>query len=249
MRVTGSRSIRTGWIRGGVLVAVTAMLAACGVKVGAGNISTGVPLAEFDLDGTPPTGVALAGADTVLVTTGATFSVRAEGPATATERLRFNRTGDTLAIGREGDGPRGGPAAIVRVTLPNIRSLALSGSGDLSSDALSGEAELRLSGSGNLSAPQVTASRLKVALAGSGDIAAGGTAETLELGIAGSGSANMARLQVGAAEVRVSGSGDAAFASNGKVSGAIAGSGDVQVRGTAQCDVRRAGSGNLTCTP
>lgn len=244
MRVTG-RILGTG----GMAVLASLALTACGSGSGHDGFTDGVPLAELDLTGSAPTGVALGTADNVIVTTGPAFTVRVEGPALATERLRFERDGTSLEIGRDREADGNGPKATVRVTLPAVHTLALGGSGDLTSDTLTGEAELALAGSGNLTVRRVAASELQVALAGSGGITAAGTAESLDLAILGSGSADMAGLRVGGAEVAVGGSGSAAFASDGKVEAAIAGSGNVRVRGTATCEVKRAGSGNLTCTP
>lgn len=244
MRVRGK-----DWLRGGTVALLSMALAACGSTWSGGGLANGVPLDELDLGGTPPTAVGLGGPDNVIVTTGPAFTVRAEGPAATTDRLRFAREGGSLEIGRAPDADGGGPPATVHVTLPAIHALALSGSGDLSSDSLTGEARLSLSGSGNLATRQVAASQLRVSVAGSGNVAASGRAEALNLSIAGSGSVAMPGLEVADAKVSISGSGDAAFASNGTVSASIAGSGDVRVRGSATCTQSHAGSGRLTCTP
>jgi hypothetical protein len=211
----------------------------------------GVPLAELDLDAGPPEGVALAGPDTVSITSGEQFTVTAEGQAA--DKLRFKLENGTLTVAREGNDWFGGNnnenAATVRITMPAPQRLSMAGSGHMTSEALANEAELSIAGSGTLETPNVAAQSLKVSIAGSGAYRAGGRADTLELSLAGSGNGDMSGLKVTRAQVNIAGSGDAVFASDGEVEANVMGSGTVTVRGSARCKITAIGSGSLICEP
>ena len=223
------------------------LLGACGINSHNYGGSNGVPLAELDRSGPPPTAVRLGGSDRVIVTTGAPFDIAVSGDQEAVDSLRFELEDRSLGIGRKA-GPSNG-SAVVRITTPSVDRLALGGSGMLEADRLSGDTAVDIAGSGMVRVRRIDGERLAVSIAGSGDLDATGNVRELELKIAGSGDAAMSGLRTGRASVSVSGSGDAVFASDGDVSASIAGSGDVRVIGNARCSVSRAGSGDVTCGP
>ena len=88
---------------------VFAMAAAFAATGCDGNITVngtkGVPLSELDLTGTPPTGIILAGPDSVVVTTGDTLAIDVTGDPAAVEALRFSIEDNTLGIMRVKDTP------------------------------------------------------------------------------------------------------------------------------------------------
>ena len=57
------------------------------------NGDEGVPLAELDLSGDPPTEVASFGPDTVDVRTGESLAIEVEGSSGAKDRMLFVRDG------------------------------------------------------------------------------------------------------------------------------------------------------------
>lgn len=207
----------------------------------------GVPLAELDMAGDPPTGVALASSDSVTITAGDEFAIDVEGSDTARDRMRFALEDGTLGIHRSEDSWSDDDSADVSITMPAPGSLVLAGSGTIRTDAVSADPEIVIAGSGEVIANGVAANRLEVTIAGSGTLRASGTAEELELAVAGSGSGDLDRLVVGDAEVTVAGSGDTAFASDGTVDATIMGSGEIRVSGSARCTVSSMGSGRLIC--
>lgn len=232
-----------------VALAAAAGLAACdGVNVTV-NGEEGVPLSELDMSGDPPTGVALGGPDAVVITTGDAFTIDVDGPAEATERLRFALSDGMLAIGRENGTWSDNDIATVLVTMPSVSTLALGGSGSITADAMAGEADIAVGGSGKVTVTNVETEILEVVIGGSGSAEVAGTSDRLEIAIGGSGSADMADLQVERAEVNIGGSGDAAFSSDGRVEANIAGSGTVRVYGSASCEANTIGSGELICEP
>lgn len=224
-------------------------LSACDMDVQwDGGDFDGVPLAELDLGGEPPSGLTLGGGDTLVITTGDTFAIEVEGSDAARERMRFERDGDTLSIARESRSWDDSDVATVNITMPPPSSLVIGGSGRVIAEDLAGdEVNIVIGGSGNVSVEEVDAGDLEIMIGGSGDITAGGTADRLDLTIGGNGNADMRRLQVGDADITIGGSGDASFASDGNVSATIGGSGRVRVRGSATCTVNAFGSGELIC--
>lgn len=232
-----------------IAFAAAAGLAACdGVDINVNGDFEGVPLAELDMSGDPPEGVALAGPDTVVITSGDEFRIDVEGSDTARDRMRFQLDDDMLIIGREQGSWRDNDVATVNVTMPTPSSLVIGGSGELIADGLAGdEATIVIGGSGEATVSDIDAGELSVVVGGSGEVSGSGRADSLELVIGGSGSANLDEVEVGNAQVNIGGSGSARFASDGEVEANIAGSGVVRVRGSANCTANTLGSGSLEC--
>lgn len=212
------------------------------------NGDKGVPLAELDTSGAPPTSLVLAGPDTVVVTDGENLKIDVEGDAEAVETLRFTLDDETLGVMRDKDSRGIDGRATVRVTMPSPKSIMLAGSGGIAAQSLAGKADVTIAGSGRVDVAHITADSLDVNVMGSGTFTAAGTAESLDLNVAGSGSSDMSGLKVERADINIAGSGDGSFASDGKVEANIMGSGTINVIGRATCSVHAMGSGKLRCT-
>lgn len=225
--------------------ALIAPLAACDGQMEI-NGQKGVPLAEVELTGTPPIEVVLASGDTVIVSDGNTFTIKAEGPGA--ESLRFVRDERTIGITRE-EGFSGKEAATIRITMPPPEELVIAGSGTIQAQSLAKDAEISIGGSGVIAFARAAAEKLAINIGGSGTVRGAGTAKVLEVNIGGAGDVKMAGLKADTADVSIGGSGDVEFASDGSVEANIAGAGDVKVAGNAKCTVNAFGSGTLTCTP
>jgi hypothetical protein len=160
------------------------------------------------------------------------------GPAGRTLMVRLKR-GENLWHGKP-----------IRVTVDVVRlnSLASSGSGDLTVEALKTPSlKLSLSGSSDARLRALTTDTLEVRIAGSGDVAAAGSAKRVTLSIAGSGDARLSELVADEVSVRIAGSGDANVTANLSLEVSVAGSGDVRYGGnvsTVKSSV--AGSGSIT---
>lgn len=232
-----------------VALAAAAGLAGCdGMKVSFKG-EDGVPLAELDMSGDAPTGLALGGSDAVVITTGDEFSIEVEGSDVAADRLRFVLEDGTLAIGREEGSWSDNDIATVNVTMPAARMIAIGGSGRITADTLSGDAEIVVGGSGTATVQNVEVESLEIVIGGSGSVEAAGSANRLEITIGGSGSAMMPELRTERGEINIGGSGNASFASDGSVEANIGGSGNVRVYGSASCELNSVGSGELVCGP
>lgn len=220
--------------------------AGCNGNITIGD-SEGVPLAELDTSGAPPTKLVLAGPDNVVVSEGPGLDIDVSGDQKAVDALRFTLDDGALGVMRDKNADKRIGSATVRVTMPSLNSIVMAGSGEIEADSLSGEAEVTIAGSGRAKVAKVTATKLDLTIAGSGEFEASGAVENLDLTIAGSGASKMAGLQVERANISVVGSGDAEFASDGKVDANIMGSGSVTVEGSADCTVQAMGSGRLRC--
>ncbi len=230
-----------------VALAMGTVVAGCdGASMRFGD-SEGVPLAELDTGGAPPTGVALASRDTLIVAQGQTLDIAVSGDPAAVEALRFRIEDGTLGVMRERDSRNVEGRATVRVTMPSLNSIVLAGSGTVDAAALTGDAEVTIAGSGTVRTAQVAAGSFTMTVAGSGNYEASGSAERLELSIVGSGRSDMADVTVDSADVNIAGSGAAEFASDGTVEANIVGSGEVTVIGRATCTINAVGSGRLNC--
>lgn len=230
------------------VLALGATLSACSYSVDWGEVR-GVPLAELDMSGDPPTNIQLAGPDRIEITDGADLEITVDGDAKAADALRFDRDGNRLTIARDSDIYDGRGKAIVRIQMPAPSSVGIAGSGEIRSATMAESAEIEIAGNGKISIDSLTAERLEVEIAGSGDVEAKGTAQKLTVEIAGSGNVNLSELSADDVDVEIAGSGDVVVASDGRVKADIAGSGDVRVIGSASCSVDAAGSGSLTCRP
>ncbi|MXO55680.1 DUF2807 domain-containing protein [Altererythrobacter gangjinensis] len=221
-------------------------LSACNVNMSI-NGDEGVPLAELDQSGDAPTGVALLGPDTVIITEGDTLGITVEGKSEAVEAMRFTLEGGTLAVMRDSDIWDGDDKATVRVTMPAPEDLNMAGSGRIEAMTMASQANINIAGSGTIEVSAISSEDLEVAMAGSGKVKVSGTANSLEVAVMGSGETDLAGLKVETAEVSIAGSGSVSLASDGKVEANIAGSGNVNVSGSATCEVNSMGSGKVTC--
>ncbi len=229
------------------LLAMGAMLAGCeGADIEI-NGKKGVPLAEVEIAGPPPTDIILSSGDTLIVTEGNTFSLKVEGANT--DSLRFVRDNEVIAVTRE-TGWSGKSDAVIRVTMPAPKEIVIGGSGTVKTPALASTAAINIGGSGTVEFGRIAADTLEINIGGSGTVrGGGGTAKELEILIGGSGEIIMPQLKADKAEVSIGGSGDVNFASDGTVEANIGGAGDVIVAGTAKCTLNGFGAGTLTCSP
>ncbi|MDJ0978456.1 MAG: head GIN domain-containing protein [Erythrobacter sp.] len=231
------------------LVGAAALIASSAGLSGCVNLDTGFggePLADLDTSGSAPTEIALAGPDNLILTVGDALDIQVEGDSDAVDDLRFKRSDESLAVGREGSADG---TATVRITMPPPREISLAGSGSIDSEALADKAEINIAGSGAVIVAEVDAADLEVSSAGSGSLTASGTVADLEISIVGSGDVDFSKLKAENVEISIAGSGDVTLLSDGRVETSIAGSGNVNVTGQATCETSSFGSGAVTCRP
>lgn len=211
------------------------------------------PVATRDFALSGFTGVRVAGPDDVTIRRGDAFSISAKGPQAVLDELEIRLDGDMLAIGRKREGfsigRGGGEDADIRITMPRLTSVRLTGSGEIDADAVEGDAvEASVTGSGDLRIGRLTAKRAAVTLSGSGDVdIEGGTVGEASYKVTGSGGIDAEPLAATALDVSITGSGDVEAQATGTAEVRILGAGDATVTGGARCTTRVTGSGTATC--
>jgi hypothetical protein len=195
----------------------------------------------------------IAGPFDVHVHVGGSPSAHASGPKDALDRLSVEQNGDTLVVkalpGGWGGWPTGsrGPV-VVEVSVPDLRSVSVTGSGDVTVDRMRGDAvDLALSGSGSLDIGAIDAGAVSAVMTGSGDMSLAGKTRTATAVLTGSGDLKAGSLVADDAQTKLVGSGDLALGARHFVKVVLAGSGDVTISGPAACSVTRSGSGDVQC--
>ena len=196
--------------------------------------------------------LALRGSDDVDVRVGTGFSVRAEGPSKELDRIKIERVGDTLRIGRKKrsglDWGGSSENVTVYVTMPRIVGTTIAGSGNMTVDRVEGQRfTIDAAGSGSLTVAMLAVREAKVSMAGSGDISLKGSADRLTVDIAGSGDVDAAGVKATGAAVNILGSGSVRAEVNGQASVSMMGSGDVDLGKGAKCTISKMGSGEIKC--
>lgn len=137
----------------------------------------------------------------------------------------------------------------IYVTMPEIKGLGISGSGDIVADDLlkTKEIELAVSGSGNIRLSELAAERVTALISGSGDIVLAGSRDAQDLSVSISGSGNFKALDFSADDVsvKVSGSGNVGVGANKNLYVRLFGSGNVTYKGRPLIDQAISGSGKV----
>lgn len=136
---------------------------------------------------------------------------------------------------------------VVTVTLPELASVHLSGSGEIvANDAFAGHSlDLNVSGSGFLEMNNLDYNEVSLGLSGSGNVDLGGEAIKLEASISGSGHLDALSFPVKVADIQLSGSGSAKVDVAEKLTAHISGSGEVLYEGNPVVDADISGSGRV----
>ena len=200
--------------------------------------------------------IEVAGPYDVTVRTGANPGVSAQGGEKLLAKTVVEVQGDKLVIHPQEHhgfsifhfGTRG--SARFTVTVPQLTSATLAGSGDLNIDAVRGDDfQGKLAGAGNLDVGTVDLKTAKLSLAGSGDVkVGGGQIGSAEYSIVGAGDVDAAQVNSQQLKVTIAGSGNVKAHASGTADVNIMGAGDVTVTGGAKCNVRKAGAGDVHCS-
>jgi hypothetical protein len=172
--------------------------------------------------------------------------VRAEGPSKELDKLKIDKSGDTLRIGRVNSsgfnwGKSGGEDVRIIVTMPRIAEVGIAGSGNMDIDRIQGDSfKGETAGSGNLNVAALDVQTAEFSIAGSGDMKLSGTARELKIG-------NASGVKAQGADVSVAGSGDVRANVTGNAKVSVMGSGDVDLGPGAKCDTSKMGSGDVRC--
>jgi len=187
----------------------------------------------------------------VYITQGTTESVKVDGTDDEREHLVTEVKNGVLNIyNKQHSGWNldwGSKKTIVYVSVKDINSISVSGSGDvyfkggISTNAM----KIQVTGSGDVTG-KFNVKTLEVGISGSGDVRLTGRADDCSARVSGSGDYSARDLVTVNTAIRVSGSGDATINVNNKVDAAVSGSGDIGYTGAAkQVATSKSGSGDI----
>jgi len=199
--------------------------------------------------------VDLEGSFDVFLTQGSTESVRVEAPEDVIHRILTEVHDGVLKIYNRHDvGFHWGDwfgshhkKIAVYVTVKDINSINVSGSGDISfkEGITANTLKIRVSGSGDM-VGKVNVKTLESSVSGSGDVKLSGSADNSTVSVVGSGDFTARNLVTINTAVRVSGSGDVDINASNKVEASVSGSGDVHYnRGVKSVSASKSGSGDI----
>ena len=134
----------------------------------------------------------------------------------------------------------------VFITMPDIKSLTISGSGRVVSENVIEEnfLDLNIRGSGSMDIAYEGAD-LNTDISGSGDFLLEGVAENFGVRISGSGDVRAFNLDTEVTDINISGSGDAEVRVEESLRVRISGSGNVFYKGDPSLDINITGSGDV----
>lgn len=183
----------------------------------------------------------------VFVNQGATTKVTVEGQANLIDNLVTEVKNGKWTI-KFRDNVRSMDGMRIYVTMPNVSSLGISGSGDIvvENGLRTGDLGLHISGSGSIKVPSLQGSGVEAHISGSGSVILSGQAQKLEIHISGSGDVDALGLNASACAVHVSGSGDCTVDVKEALDVHISGSGDVRYKGQPRLMSKVSGSGSVS---
>ena len=198
--------------------------------------------------------VNLAGPFDVLITQGEQDGVKVEAPSDVIDRIVTEVSNGVLKISSKHDNWNWGnwwgnhKKILIYVSIKNINSVKISGSGDITfKDGIhSDNLQLSISGSGDMEG-KLDAKDLDCNISGSGDMKLIGRAENLKVRVVGSGDFTGKNLITQNSTVHLSGSGDVEINANDSINASLNGSGDIHYTGEAKNITKsKSGSGDIS---
>lgn len=186
----------------------------------------------------------------VHVEQSATYSVSVTASENLMDIIKTEVHGTTLCIDTKKNKCINGNDDIdVYVTMPELRKLDISGSGDIESKNKfnAPDLEMHISGSGNIEMDSLNTTDYSISISGSGNVRLAGTqtATSQTIHISGSGDVNTLDLATDNCDIHISGSGKAQVWAVAKLTAEISGSGDVIYKGTPLVSSSTSGSGSV----
>ena len=193
--------------------------------------------------------VAFAVSGEVFIDLGDEYSVVLEGDREYLREIETKVFGDELKIKHERWFNSGNKKVVVRITMPTLEGIGVSGSGKVTvNDPLrGGDLDIGISGSGKALLKEVALQEVECSISGSGSliIAGDGTVESLEINISGSGDYLGEATRVGTLEANISGSGSCNCYVTDMLRASISGSGSIIYSGNPKIDAAISGSGKV----
>lgn len=212
-----------------------------------GCVDADGPVTTLNLELDDITGIALSMSARVELTQGPEQSILVEGKSDIFDELNLNVNSNGIWNIETDDCIRDLDDLTFYITLPELRDVIISGSGEIFSTNTfvgMGDIDLRITGSGEIDLA-VEADDIEVDISGSGKTTLEGIADELDLNITGSGDVRAFNLTAREGNINISGSGDAEVRAEDRLDVRITGSGDVFYKGQPLLDVTITGSGEV----
>jgi Putative auto-transporter adhesin, head GIN domain len=194
------------------------------------------------------TGVSFGLAGDLVIKFGSSCNVVLEGDSKYIKDIETVVRNGKLVIRRDNFGMFNNEKVNVYITMQEVKSLGLSGSGraavegTVKTDVL----ELSVSGSGKISIPEVFSNEMNCSISGSGDInVVSGQVGKADLSISGSGGYVGDNVVIKDFRAGISGSGSCSCNVSESLNASISGSGNVVYSGNPKINVRSSGSGHV----
>jgi len=226
-----------------LLLAAILTVTACNASIikGSGDLITETrQVSNFD-------SIDLSGSGEVIVTQGGSESLTIETDDNVMEHVKAEVVGGTLELGfEEGLNLIDHTRLIFTVGVDDLKSLKISGSGDIESDMIeTPRLDAIISGSGDVQITDLTAEEVTAKISGSGEIDLAGDATDQDVTINGSGKYLAGDLCSDSVKVSISGSGDATVCATESLDSNISGSGSVNYYGRPSINTSSSDSGKL----
>ena len=185
---------------------------------------------------------------TVILNQGESFSITANGQSNIIEHLEIKVSNNKLNIGfKEKCINTNYDSLSINITLPDLKSLEINGSGlaIIENRFQCDNLDLSISGSGDIIGSLETRENLNGSISGSGSIILTGSTSEASFEIAGSGEIHAFDFPTSKSTINISGSGDAELFAIETLDASISGSGDVQYKGNPKVSSSISGSGEL----
>ena len=185
----------------------------------------------------------------LYISFGPEFNVVLEGEKSLLDDIETEISGGKLVIKKDNWRMNMNDKVNIYITMPELTSLGVSGSGKAEiKDAVKAQnLNLSVSGSGKLMTASVNAADLSCSISGSGNIliSGDGNVNKADISISGSGNYTGEPLKIGSVEISISGSGNCHCNVTESLSASVSGSGNVTYLGNPKIDARVSGSGHV----
>jgi hypothetical protein len=186
----------------------------------------------------------------LYINIGKEFKLELEGSKSLLEDIVTEVSSGKLIIKKENWRMNMNEKVTIRITMPELDGLGVSGSGkaEVLDPIKTTDLDLSVSGSGRLVTGEIAVTNIECGISGSGsiEIRGNGTAVDGEISISGSGNYSGEALKMTTAEISISGSGNCSCSVVDSLEAHVSGSGNVTYSGKPEkVDARVSGSGKI----
>jgi hypothetical protein len=222
-----------------MIAVLTAAATAC--SFGQSTVKENRNVSDFE-------GISFGIAGNLYINIGRSFQVTVEADRRYIEDIETVVRNGRLYIRKDNNRWFNNERADVYVTLPELKSLGVSGSGkaEVEDAVRTDRLDLSVSGSGRIIIPGLNSDEMKCSISGSGSINIdNGNVGSADLSISGSGNYRGDDLNIDDFNAGISGSGSCTCKVTESLKASISGSGNIYYSGHPRMDVRASGSGHV----